>query len=333
MHAHRFDRQLHGGVVVGEAFDRQGESDAHTFTRLQRDALEAAQFLDRTRDTGAVGETLRAAVQVAHFGPAPLTAAVIDWQLIDTAGVVIGAGELPAGTIAVSSQAIAGEIVCSLAAATPARKVTLVVGVAGADGMRYENDWDLWVFADDLALPEGGDVIITGDMDEALRQTAAGGSALLLLDPAQVKTASTLGFSSVFWNTAWTRGQAPHTLGILCDPTHPVFADFPTESHSNWQWWELIHGAAAMQIDALPPALRPLVQPIDTWFEARRLALLLEVRVGAGKLMLCAMDLASDLDQRLVARQMRHSVLRYMQSAAFQPMQPVSAQQLQGLVR
>jgi hypothetical protein len=23
-----------------------------------------------------------------------------------------------------------------------------------------------------------------------------------------------IGFSSIFWNTAWTRGQPPHTLGI-----------------------------------------------------------------------------------------------------------------------
>jgi hypothetical protein len=171
-------------------------------------------------------------------------------------------------------------------------------------------------------------VTITGDVDAALAVAQAGGKALLLLDPAQVKTASTLGFSSVFWNTAWTRNQAPHTLGILCDPAHPLFADFPTEYHSNWQWWELIHGAAAMQIDALPPALRPLVQPIDTWFEARRLALIFEARVGAGKLMVCSMDLAGNLDQRLVARQMRASVLRYMAGDLFAPEVEIGANAL-----
>ena len=32
------------------------------------------------------------------------------------------------------------------------------------------------------------------------------------------------GFSSIFWNTAWTHHQAPHTLGILCDPRGPAFA-------------------------------------------------------------------------------------------------------------
>ena len=71
--------------------------------------------------------------------------------------------------------------------------------------------------------------------------------------------------------------------------------------------------------NSLPPKLRPLVQPIDTWFENRRLGLLFEAQVGAGKLMVCSMDLASDLDQRLAARQMRQSLIRYMESDAFQP--------------
>ena len=37
-----------------------------------------------------------------------------------------------------------------------------------------------------------------------------------------------VGFSSIFWNTAWTGGQKPHTLGILCDPTNPALSLFPT---------------------------------------------------------------------------------------------------------
>jgi len=149
------------------------------------------------------------------------------------------------------------------------------------------------------------------------------------LKPSQVASDVQIGFSSIFWNTAWTRGQAPHTLGILCDPKHPVFAQFPTEGHTNWQWWELIHGSAAMVLDPMPPGLRPLVQPIDTWFEARRLGLLFEARVEGGKLMVASMDLTGGLDRRVVARQLRHSVLAYMASERFNPVLEVDA----GLIR
>lgn len=313
--------------VLDPFWDEKGYITAAEFSRFCNSTVPLAHLEKRYWRTG---ETLRTAIQVAHFGPAPLLDAVIDWKLM-AADDVLATGSLAVGTIPTSSQAIVGEITCALAGLPAPGKMTLVVGVAAADGRRYENDWDLWLFADALALPTPGDVTITSDVDAALAAAQAGGKALLLLDPAQVKTASTLGFSSVFWNTAWTRGQQPHTLGILCDPAHPLFADFPTEYHSNWQWWELIHGAAAMQIDALPPALRPLVQPIDTWFEARRLALIFEARVGAGKLMVCSMDLASDLEQRLVARQMRYSVLRYLRSEAFAPEWEIDATQVAGL--
>jgi len=146
-----------------------------------------------------------------------------------------------------------------------------------------------------------------------------------------VKTKAQIGFSSVFWNTAWTLGQPPHTLGILCDPKHPVFADFPTEGHSNWQWWELVHDSAAMVLDGLPPKLRPLVQPIDTWFEARRLGLLFEARVAGGKLMVCSMDLAGSLDRRVVARQLRHSLMAYLASDRFSPAVEVDPSMIRGL--
>ena len=68
-------------------------------------------------------------------------------------------------------------------------------------------------------------------------------------DPKLGKVA--LGFSSIFWNTAWTRRQPPHTLGILCDPKHPLFASFPTDNHSNWQWWYLVSRSGAMILDRL----------------------------------------------------------------------------------
>jgi hypothetical protein len=316
--------------VLDPFWEEKGYITAAEFRRFCNSTVPLARLEKRYWRTG---ETLRADIQVAHFGATPLVDATIDWRLTGDDGVVIAAGVLPVGTIPASSQEIVGTLECSLANAQPARRHTLVVGVAAVDGQRYENDWDLWVFADDLAPPQPDGVTVTADVDAALRAAEAGGRVLLLLDPVRVKTTSQIGFSSVFWNTAWTRNQAPHTLGILCDPAHPVFADFPTELHSNWQWWELIHGAAAMQLDALPPALRPLVQVIDTWFEARRLGLLFEARLGGGRIMVCSMDLESALDRRLVARQMRASVLRYVQSDAFQPVASISLEQLQSIVQ
>ena len=127
------------------------------------------------------------------------------------------------------------------------------------------------------------------------------------------------GFSSIFWNTAWTRRQAPHTLGILCDPKHPALAAFPTEYHSNWQWWDLITKSQAMILNDLPPDLQPIVSIVDDWFTNRRLGLVVEARVGRGQLLICSIDLSRDLESRPVARQFRHSLMKYLASDAFRP--------------
>jgi hypothetical protein len=86
-----------------------------------------------------------------------------------------------------------------------------------------------------------------------------------------------------------------------------------------------------MVIDSFPPELTPLVQPIDTWFENRRLALLFEARVGEGKFMVCSIDLESDMAKRPVANQLKYSILKYMNSGAFDPDVELDASQIQSL--
>jgi hypothetical protein len=141
-----------------------------------------------------------------------------------------------------------------------------------------------------------------------------------------------IGFSSIFWNTSWTRGQAPHTLGILCNAKHPVFNKFPTEYHSNWQWWDPVSHSQVMILDDLPAQVRPLIQPIDTWFENRRLGLLFETQAGKGKLMVCSIDLQEDLSNRPVSRQLLHSILTYMESADFDPVHEVPLTKIRQLL-
>jgi hypothetical protein len=262
-------------------------------------------------------ETFKAEVQIAHFGTAPLTDQVVSWQLINAEGEIEVQGSFPPQEIAIGNQQIVGTVEFTLQDLKAAQKYRLVIGL---DGTAFENDWDVWVFDPQVDSLTSEAIHITGALDEAALAELSQGGKVLYLPPAEdVRVSAVIGFSSIFWNTAWTKNQEPHTLGILCDPQHPVFERFPTEYHSNWQWWELIHGAAAMQMEALPPALRPLVQPIDTWFENRRLGLLFETKVGNGKLVVCSMDLSTDLKQRLAARQMRQSLVAYMESDAFAP--------------
>jgi hypothetical protein len=181
-----------------------------------------------------------------------------------------------------------------------------------------------------------GKVFITDKFDlKAENELRNGGSVLLLTFGKVGKEFGAevaIGFSSIFWNTAWTNNQPPHTLGILCDPGHPVFSEFPSEYHSNWQWWDPVTHSQAMILDKFPAGLKPLVQPIDTWFENRRLALAFESKTAKGKLMVCSIDMKDKIDERPVTKQLLISMLKYMNSDSFNPQTEVEFKEIKALI-
>ena len=83
----------------------------------------------------------------------------------------------------------------------------------------------------------------------------------------------------------------------------------------------------------LPGELRPIIQPIDDWNNARKLGLLFEARVEQGRLMVCSIDILNDLETRPVARQLRQSLLTYLSSEKFNPAIRLSVDELHNLFR
>ena len=88
-----------------------------------------------------------------------------------------------------------------------------------------------------------------------------------------------------------------------------------------------------MILDDLDRGLQPIVQVIDDWNTDRKLGLVFEARVGQGKLLVCSIDLQTDLERRPVARQMRHSLLSYMSRRAFKPRLELEVDAIGGLFK
>ncbi len=63
------------------------------------------------------------------------------------------------------------------------------------------------------------------------------------------------------------------------------------------------------------------------------MGLVLEARVGSGKLMVCSIDLERDLETNAVARQLRSSLLHYMAGERFKPTVELSVKQVQSLLK
>ena len=148
-------------------------------------------------------------------------------------------------------------------------------------------------------------------LDEAALARVAGGETLVLSPPPEaMRPNAVLGHTAAFWNTLWTSGQAPHTLGLLVEADNPLFEHFPTASHSDWHWWELTHRRRAF--DTADVGFAPIVRVIDDWNANRDLMLVAEARIGRGRLILCAADVATDLDARPVARAFRKALADYL---------------------
>jgi hypothetical protein len=280
-------------------------------------------------------ETFTAQAEITHYGATPLNNAQPVWRMEDEAGNVVSSGQLPATNIPKGTAYALGALSQSLADAAAPCKLRVVLGIEGAN---IENDWDLWVYPPKVSADIPQEIHVASELDEAtLGILNDGGKVLLLSEPGTIKGDKSgpvpPGFSPIFWNTFWTNFQPPHTLGILCEPEHPALAQFPTEYHSNWQWWDIIHGGQIMILDGMPPELKPIVQVIDDWTTCRRLGIAFEARVNGGNLLVCSADLMNDLDARPVARQLRRSLLDYMASSAFAPAVNVEAPVISELFR
>lgn len=215
-----------------------------------------------------------------------------------------------------------GEIETSLSSIKTPVQATLEVYAN-----EYKNSWNIWVYpkeTTEAATQPQANLLVTDKLDAtAISELEKGGNVLLSFRKGSVSPDMggdiKIGFSSIFWNTAWTKGQAPHTLGILCNPQHDALQQFPTAYHSDYQWWDAMSHSNAIEFSKISSDIKPIVRVIDDWFTNRPLALLFEVKVGKGKLLVSGIDFWNGMDKRPEAKQLLYSLKQYMASEHFKP--------------
>jgi hypothetical protein len=315
--------------VLNPFFESKGYITAEEFRMFCNQTVPLARMQKMVYSNN---EVFKANIEIAHFGEKPIEKAEIICQVTNEKGDIIRKEIFTKDRIDIGNCAEIGLYQMDLSDFKKAEKLTFEVLLAGTP---FKNRWDFWVYPADQEVKKGR-VMVTDKLDKNAEEELKRGGSVLLLNYGKVgkeKGAQVaIGFSTVFWNTAWTNNQPPHTLGILCDPKHPVFNDFPTEFHSNWQWWDPVSHSQAMIIDGFPANLKPLIQPIDTWFENRRLALAFEARINNGKLMVCSIDLKDIPEDRLASKQLLISILNYMNSEAFNPQIEVNISKVKELM-
>lgn len=303
--------------VLDPFWEEKGYITPEEYSRFCNQTVPLARLRKRVFKND---ERIKADIEVAHFGPEPLVNVEPSWVLKTINDEIVQEGVFPEMHIPIGNGTRIGDISIPVGSIDQAQQLTLEVRISG-----FRNSWDLWVFPEiEEVTPDKDEIRIVRDFNKTTIKFLEEGGKVLFV-PAKGSITEKygrdvgIGFSSIFWNTAWTRKQKPHTLGILCNPEHPALADFPTEYHSNWQWWDAMSHSNAIILDHFSPELKPIVRVIDDWVTNRNLGLIFEVKVGKGKLIVSGIDLMKDSKNRLEARQMLYSLYKYMDSEAFDP--------------
>lgn len=329
---HDFSGQ--GTALVG-ALDAFWESKGYTTAEEYRTFCNSTVLLARIpKLIYKNDEKLSANLEIAHFGSTPLVNQQVHWTIEDEKGVLYREGTFEMNRINIGNNQPIGDISIDLSAIKVAKKMTLTTQLVQTT---TKNSWNFWVYPTKIN-PENeiGKVHITTHLTPSILEELKAGKTVLLLTHGKIKEAKggkiALGFSSIFWNTAWTNGQAPHTLGLVNRPKHPIFNYFPTDVFSDYQWHDIMMHSQVMDLESFSISLKSTIQPIDTWFENRRLSLAFEGKVGKGKLMVCSIDLMTNIASRPSTNQFKYSLLKYLNSRSFNPTEVIDPAIVQELL-
>jgi hypothetical protein len=116
-------------------------------------------------------------------------------------------------------------------------------------------------------------------------------------------------------------------MSLLVNAGHALFKHFPTDTHTNWQWWEVIRNSRAIILDALPAGYLPVIQVIDNVERNHKLGLVFEFRVGKGKLVVCSSNV-SDYQDKPEGRAFYQALMDYVVSDACNPQWQVTPDEI-----
>jgi len=277
-------------------------------------------------------------IQVANYSGNSLKSQPVKWELKNGKGEIVFQNETVADILQGGITTI-GSLNIDLLKFSKAEKLTLSIKL---EGTKYENSYPLWVYPASMEIKTPDNILFSKKLDKiTLSKLADGGMVLLIPDFNDIKDLSVGGlFTPDYWNWRMFKGisdsnnkpVSPGTMSILTNPKLPLFSDFPTEFHTNWQWWPIIKDSRPFILDNTPKNYRPLVQVVDNIERNHKLGLIFEFAIGKGKLLVCMSDLKA-IQNKPEGRQLYSSILKYMSSDKFNPSQPLNPEELVSLFK
>lgn len=291
---------------------------------------ESRIFVKMSRYTYEEGEHLTAEVEVANFGKESIRGELV-WTLgYRDCAVNTGRGELrcdradrqkncPPGTYT-----SLGRLDIPLEVKGVSAALILTVSIGGCT-----STYPVWVYQ--KTSPEcPKNVYETRVFDEQTRAVLQNGGRVYLSPdadreslPNSIKTQ----FTTDFWSVG-TFAEQEGGMGQLIDTEHPIFRNFPTDFHTDWQWW-IVAGKRAV---ILPRSMKSVITEMDSYAFLRPMAQLIEFNCLNGKVLLSTMELHKSL-QYPEARALQAAIYEYLSGEEFRPAEELTVEELRTMVR
>lgn len=316
-----------GTALVGilDAFmDSKGYTTTDEWKNSASDISVLAEF---PRFTFSSGETVDIPIVTVNFTENPDTIISIEWNTEFSSGNILPI----AGSGVIETESAFFKI----PEVDIPKKMTFRLNLNQG---KINNEYEFWVYPKTMQVTDN--IELTSNLDNALNLLKEGKKVILTPDSATMSKAylDPL-FVTDFWNYRMFRTicdemnltPSPGTLGLLVNNGHPALSKFPSDIHTDWQWFSIVNSSHPLIIDRLPKDVDPIIEVIDNVERNFRLALLLECNVGKGKLMI----LMSDPDKFTSypeGKWFMQSIKEYMSSNEFKPSLTLTPDQVVNLL-
>lgn len=352
-----FPGQGHATVGILDVFwNSKGVITPEAFSNFNS---QTVLLMRSSKRTYFVGETLKASLEVSHFGKQAATAK-LKWTL-SSEDTTIDEGTQTIHNLESGHNTELTQLQITLPEGN-SRKLRLAAEIE-INGATIQNQWDFWsmsrvklpvnqsrIWSNENSLRSimygaqfekligikqlshvevnGVDLAVTNRISrDVLQYLIDGGSVWLMAKPNDAYDEVPTKYLPIFWNYLWFSGQAGTTMGMIIDE-HPALKHFPHDRFTDWQWFNIVDNTVALNLDSLPQ-VKPIVEVIDNFNRAKRLAYAFEAKVGHGKLFVSTFNF---LEKNTMKQPEVHTLylelLNYLNSEEFKPTSSISVGEL-----
>ena len=279
--------------------------------KFQRFFTSILPLLLMSKYTYYKNEILEAEIKLAHYGKEPISDSFF-WKITDSASKeIMSCGNFESAAYQPGKLHCIGKICTDLSFCEKATRYDIQLKIGA-----YENSYPVWIYPEKkIVAPQN--ILVAPHLDDAA-VTALEMGKIVFLSPEATLEALPKSISGQFTTDFWSVGSFPSqtgSMGCLINTDHPAIKNFPSEKHTNWQWWAMTKKGRPM---ILPQKIKPIITVMDCYSRLKHMGLLFEAKVSNGKILFSSMGLLENQDKPEVSA-LINNLFVYMSSEEFQP--------------